>query len=80
MGSQYCGYLELALEAIFLGVFENDSYSAVRNRIIESWAVLSRGRRVRNRKKSYNRELGCFIPGTAWLIVCLHLEAVPRNV
>ncbi|KAE9621603.1 putative hexosyltransferase [Lupinus albus] len=29
MGSQYCGYLELALEAIFLGVFENDSYSAV---------------------------------------------------
>ncbi|KAF1883710.1 hypothetical protein Lal_00012627 [Lupinus albus] len=28
MGSQYCGYLELALEAIFLGVFESDSYSA----------------------------------------------------
>ncbi|KAF1881014.1 hypothetical protein Lal_00023045 [Lupinus albus] len=28
MRSQYCGYLELALEAIFLGVFENDSYSA----------------------------------------------------
>ncbi|KAF1862186.1 hypothetical protein Lal_00026710 [Lupinus albus] len=49
MGSQYCGYLELALEAIFLGVFKNDSYSAVRNRITESWAVLSWGRRVRNR-------------------------------
>ncbi|KAF1866389.1 hypothetical protein Lal_00024400 [Lupinus albus] len=27
-GFQYCGYLELALEAIFLGVFESDSYSA----------------------------------------------------
>ncbi|KAE9615838.1 hypothetical protein Lalb_Chr04g0259501 [Lupinus albus] len=45
MGSQYCGYLELTLEAIFLGVFKNDSYSAVRNRITESWAVLSWGRR-----------------------------------
>ncbi|KAF1866626.1 hypothetical protein Lal_00018010 [Lupinus albus] len=31
-------------------------------------------------KISYNRDLGCFILGTAWLIVCLHLEAVPRNV
>ncbi|KAF1858584.1 hypothetical protein Lal_00014339 [Lupinus albus] len=28
MGSQYCVYLELALEAIFFGVFESDSYSA----------------------------------------------------